>query len=221
VSDARARGWGDPDSAGYRQNHIVGVTVGGVTVYVRREIAGLVRGFLSELVQRGYSLDQRQDDWGYNNRDIRGRPGVKSNHAWGLALDINAVANPMTSDGRVHTDMPPWVREVAHKWGFFWGADYSGARKDPMHFEFLGVPADIKKYPIGGTTPADEQDEEEDVRYRYWVTGKPNELWLTDLIWTRHVAGSTDLGYIASRTKTFSSNGEVHPDFHASLKQAA
>jgi hypothetical protein len=220
VSDARTRGWGDPDSAGYRQNHIVGVTAGGVTVYVRREIAGLVRGLLSELVQRGYRLDQRQDDWGYNNRDIRGRPGVKSNHAWGLAIDINSATNPMTEDGRVHTDMPGWFREVAHKWGFFWGADYSGSRRDPMHVEFLGTPADVSKYPTNRapvpSTPVD--DEEEDVRYRYWVTGKRGEEWVTDLIWTRHVEGSTDLGYVEPRTKDL---GEVHPDFHASLKQVA
>lgn len=158
MSTAQQRGWGDPDAPGYRQNHIVGVSTGGVKVYVRREIAHLVQGFLHELVQGGYRLDKQADDWGYNNRDIRGRPGVKSNHAWGLAIDINSATNPMTQDGKVHTDMPLWVRESAHRWGFFWGADYSGSRKDPMHFEFLGTPADAHKFPTGRPAPEEDED---------------------------------------------------------------
>lgn len=146
--NAQARGWGDPDAAGYRARHVVRVDAGGITLYVRREIAPLVAGFVDEIAARGYRLDGRADDWSYANRCVRGTgPGtrracVKSNHSWGLAIDLNAVANPMTSDGRVHTDMPRWVADTARRWGLFWGGDYSGLRKDPMHFEFLGTPAD-------------------------------------------------------------------------------
>lgn len=160
MPNPQTRGWGDPGAEGsaaatkYRKNHIVQVNAGGVKLNVRGEVAHLFKGFCDEIVARGYRLDVNADDWGYNNRDIRGRPGVKSNHAWGLAIDLNSDTNPMTADGKVHTDMPDWVRGLAHKWGLFWGADYSGNRKDPMHFEFLGAPADVANYP--STTQEDD-----------------------------------------------------------------
>lgn len=147
MSTAEARGWGDPDRAGYARDHIVTVTAGGVNLAVRREVAPLFAGFCDELAAGGYPLDRVADDWGYANRDIRGRPGVKSNHAWGLAVDLNATTNTMTSDGRTHTDMPSWVPALAEeRYGLSWGGDYTGDRRDPMHFEFLGTPADAARW---------------------------------------------------------------------------
>lgn len=165
MADARARGWGDPDEKGYRARHIVGITAGGQRLYVRKEVAALFQGFLDEIVRRGYRLDEQDDDWGYINRDIRGRAGVKSNHAWGLAIDINSAKNPMTEDGRVHTDMPPWVESVAARWGLAWGGAYSGKRKDPMHFEYLGKRSDVRvpveqgavAAPVNAPTTEDEE----------------------------------------------------------------
>lgn len=154
MSNAQARGWGNPDGKGYRAAHIVTITLNcGVRLHVRREVAHLFKGFFDELEQTtGYSLaDQGQpDDWGYNNRDIRGRPGVKSNHAWGLAVDANAEENPMR-DALV-TNMPPETAALAAKWGLRWGASYTG-RKDAMHFEFEGTPDDVHKYPTSAATP--------------------------------------------------------------------
>lgn len=178
MADARARGWGWPDDAGYRSRHIVTITAGGVRLHVRREVAHLFAGFVDGLVAGGYRLDVVADDWGWNNRDIRGRPGVKSNHAWGLAIDVNSTHNPMTEahpghagapghDGRgVHTDMPAWVGPLARRWGLTWGANYTGSRKDAMHFEFVGTPQDVARYPLPGThlpqepTPRFEEDED-------------------------------------------------------------
>lgn len=148
MTTAEERGWGSPDAPGYQKNHIVRVTAGGVKVNVRKEIQFLVGGFLNECLHRGYRFDKIADDWGYVNRDIRGRPGVKSNHAWGLAIDVNSTSNPMTEDGIKHTDMPSWMPEVARIWGFYWGGLYTGKRKDPMHYEYLGTPADVKRYPL-------------------------------------------------------------------------
>ncbi len=144
---AQDRGWGDPDSTGFRAKNIVKIVAGGVELNIHKAVAHLFQGFCNELHARGYVLNVNKDDWGYINRDIRGRPGVKSNHSWGLAIDLNSSTNPMTSDGHVISDMPEWVGEVAAKYGLFWGRNYSGQRKDPMHFEFLGTPADVAKYP--------------------------------------------------------------------------
>lgn len=85
-----------------------------------------------------------------------------SNHAFGLASDINTVQNPMvryyasgsTSACAVpmKTDMPRWVVQTAEKWGLYWGGYgwTSGCQsptqwrdsvsRDPMHFEFNGTP---------------------------------------------------------------------------------
>lgn len=154
---ANKRGWGWPGAPNsaedrrYRANHIIALEVQGVKLYVRQEVARLFKGFIDELCSlkgrngRLYRLDVNADDWGYANRDVRGRPGVKSNHAWGLAVDLNSATNPMTEDGRTHTDLPSNVSSLASKWGLRWGGDYTGSRRDPMHFEFIGTPTDASR----------------------------------------------------------------------------
>lgn len=154
---ARERGWGDPDSPGYRQKHIVKITAGGRDLWVRREVAHLFKGFIDEIVRGGYRIDLGPiDDWGYANRDIRGRPGVKSNHSWGLAVDLNARTNPMGS--KLKTDMPRWVVEAGKKWGLLWGGTYK-SRPDAMHYEFVGRPEDVARYPLRIEPPEDDVTE--------------------------------------------------------------
>lgn len=153
ANGARARGWGDPDAPGYRQKHIVKITAGGRDLWVRREVARLFQGFIDEIVATGYRIDLGTiDDWGYANRDIRGRPGVKSNHSWGLAVDLNARTNPMGT--ALKTDMPRWVVDVAEKWGLLWGGSYN-SRPDAMHFEYVGRPEDVHRYPLVIEPPED------------------------------------------------------------------
>ena len=193
MASADKRGWGHPGAPGsaqdrsYQRNHLVTITLAcGVKLRVRREVSHLFKGFFDELeAETGYSLADRgqPDDWGFNNRDIRDRPGVKSNHAWGLAIDGNAEENPMQSPLR--TDMPvAVVRRLAARWGLRWGGDYSG-RKDSMHFEFLGTPADVARYPLGTTptTPAPaapaSPSEEDDMRPVILTAGGPNWLVLS------------------------------------------
>jgi hypothetical protein len=95
------------------------------------------------------------DDWSYENRRVRGAK-VKSNHAFGLAIDINALANPAGTTG----DMP---NEVVRQWeaeGGDWGGDWD--RPDPMHFETHLTPAQI--------------------RARYRADGTPRDWYLDQLI---------------------------------------
>jgi hypothetical protein len=171
VPDARDLGWGWPGAPGsaaeasYRRAHIAVVSVAGIRLAVRREVAHLFVGFITELVGFGYRLDVNADDWGFANRDVRGAPGAKSNHSWGLAVDLNALDNPMAEahpahggsaghDARgVHTDMPAETAGLASTWGLRWGANYAGSRKDAMHFEFVGAPGDVARYPLRPRTP--------------------------------------------------------------------
>lgn len=146
MPSAEQRGWGNPGAPGssqervYRERHLTRIKVAGISLTCRKEVVHLFVGFIKDLTAGGYALNVRADDWGYANRDVRGRPGVKSNHSWGLAIDLNATTNPMTNDGRNHSDLPKNVSALAKHWGLRWGGDYTGSRKDPMHFEYMGTP---------------------------------------------------------------------------------
>lgn len=106
---------------------------------VHRDIAELVELLLKETQRRGYKL-VRGWCWSYSNRAISGTSSP-SNHSWGLAVDLNAPANPYTSH-RV-TDMPDWMPALWAEYGFAWGGNYSG-EQDSMHYEFMGTPADAQ-----------------------------------------------------------------------------
>jgi hypothetical protein len=135
-----AKGWGAgwPSCSGAVGNLVI-VTAerSKVRLSIHRRISILFDLLLDTMEQRGYLLKAGQC-WGHACRPISGtqRP---SHHSWALAGDLNAVDNPFTSSGQ-HS-MPLWVpRQIFNPYGFGWGGDYSGARKDYMHVEFLGSP---------------------------------------------------------------------------------
>ena len=131
------------------------------------ETLPLFEGFLREIMAGGYKI---RDAASYSFRCTSGSgktcEGLTrsslSNHAWGLAVDINAAANPQTVyygiDGAsacatpIETDIPQWVVRTAEKWGLYWGGyGWSGgcssptemktlASRDIHHFEFRGTP---------------------------------------------------------------------------------
>jgi hypothetical protein len=80
------------------------------------------------------------DDWGYDNRFIRGSTSVITNHA-GWAADHNATRHPLgipatanftPAEIRAIRNRLRWMRGVIR-----WGGDYAG-RPDPMHIEIVG-----------------------------------------------------------------------------------
>lgn len=161
---AADRGWG----AGHptdRRRDMARVTVGAASVWVHREIAPLVAWLMAETERRGYALRGGQC-WGYANRAIRGstRP---SNHSWGLAVDLNAPANPMAAE--LVTDMPEWMPELWEEHGFEWGGNYR-RRKDAMHYEFTGTPAEARDLAtaVGHDEPVPARlGDEEEVAFMY------------------------------------------------------
>lgn len=136
---ADARGWG-PGWPTNRSADQVRVSKGGaspVAASVHRGIAPLVaEGLRRTEDEAGYDVRMLG---GFNNRAIRGSTTKPSNHSWGLAIDINWDRNPMVS-GAIVTDLPPQVVAIWKTLGFGWGGDYR-SRKDAMHFEFAGTPA--------------------------------------------------------------------------------
>ena len=126
----------------------------------------LFMGFLGEIQAGGYVLSSGSGAYAFRctastRKDCRGLTRSSlSNHAYGLAADINVSANPMQTNFGINgasacqtpirTDMPQWVIQVAEKWGLYWGGYgwnsgcsspdqfKTSASRDPMHFEFNG-----------------------------------------------------------------------------------
>jgi hypothetical protein len=99
---------------------------------VAKGAASHFQGLLNELAGVGYKV---HSDGGYVDRDIRGRPGQKSEHAYGRAIDINAAQNGL---GSLVNTFPKNISQLAAKYGLTWGGDFKH-RKDPMHFEYNGA----------------------------------------------------------------------------------
>jgi hypothetical protein len=139
VELASARGWG----SGWPHPHvdrIVTAVCGAnqLRLPVRAEIAPLVQRLVSDL-ERQHGPFHTGQCWGFANRAIRGS-NTPSNHSWGLAIDLDAPSNPMTTDRGARHTIGSYASGVAAQYGFRWGGDYRG-RKDYMHFEFMGTPA--------------------------------------------------------------------------------
>ena len=65
-------------------------------------------------------------------------------NSWGLAVDINSLANPYQFPRR--TDQPTWMPLLWNRYGFAWGGNYNDngrlGKADSMHYEFMGTPVD-------------------------------------------------------------------------------
>jgi hypothetical protein len=106
--------------------------LGSVTCH--REMVPALRAALRELDRRGLARLVDPGDYAGCYAPRRIRPGGSlSLHAWGLAVDLNASANPF--GGRSRQD--PRLVSIMERHGFTWGGDFP-TTPDPMHFEFRG-----------------------------------------------------------------------------------
>jgi hypothetical protein len=119
----------------WASRHIVTVSLpvlGSVTCH--RALIPQLRGALQEIARRGYAALVDPADYGgcYSPRFLNRNPVAGlSHHAWGVAVDVNATANPF---GRT-PQQDPRVVAVFSRWGFTWGGTW--VLPDGMHFEFL------------------------------------------------------------------------------------
>lgn len=209
--NAKDRGWGDPSSSDYQRTYIEKVTAGGVTLYLRREAVDVFRYFLTRLAEH-YPLAGYADDWGYCYRPIRGyerqweqthNMKYLSNHSWGLAVDLDSSVNPMTTDTAAHHEfLRPVVDAILRPFSnrLIWGGEYATARKDYMHFEYVGTPreatADSARarsllQPSPQPKPTPSPVEEDMPKLQLLRAGGTATVWITDLI-TRRVVPSDE-----------------------------
>ncbi|GAA4123994.1 hypothetical protein GCM10022215_31240 [Nocardioides fonticola] len=89
-----------------------------------------LRAALEEIVQRGLASKIHVGEYAgcFYPRFIAGTTTL-SNHAFGLAFDLNVPGNQRGTVG----EMDRTVVSIFKKWGFAWGGDWSYT--DPMHFE--------------------------------------------------------------------------------------
>jgi hypothetical protein len=150
--------YGDPDARGFKRRKIIDFDFLGRTMFVhrgaKRHFLRLERLFEARAPAYAAAVAAGElDDWSYQNRDVRGG-GAKSNHSFGIAIDINALANPLGTEG----DMPV---ELVRQWrleGGGWGGDWS--RPDPMHFETHLTPTEIRQRYRSDGAPRDWYVEE-------------------------------------------------------------
>lgn len=143
------RHYGNPDAAKFRDRNVVEIDFLGEPMYVhegaQRHFLRLARIFEARAPEYAAQIAVSPDDWSYHNRDIRGGDS-KSTHAYGIAVDVNALTNVLGTEG----DMP---EEVVRQWeveGGDWGGDWG--RSDPMHFETHLTPSEIRdRYHPDGT----------------------------------------------------------------------
>lgn len=100
----------------------------GKSTSVNEKYAPAFQGLLDYLGKVGYEVTSLG---GYVDRDVRGKPGVKSIHAHGAAIDINPGANPLGN--QLITDLPAEISSIAAGLGLGWGGNWN-SRKDAMHF---------------------------------------------------------------------------------------
>lgn len=103
----------------------------GHSVQVNKSVADDFKAFLRALKRTGYDI---HSIGGYANRNIAGT-NTRSLHSYGLAIDINPSANPVTY-GRRSTNLPRGIGRLAARYGIAWGGNWNGSKKDTMHFSF-------------------------------------------------------------------------------------
>jgi hypothetical protein len=100
----------------------------GKSTSVNEKFAPQFQSLIDYLDKQGYEINSLG---GFVDRDVRGKPGTKSIHAHGAAIDINPSTNPLGTT--LVTDMPADISSVAGGLGLGWGGNWK-SRKDAMHF---------------------------------------------------------------------------------------
>ena len=103
-------------------------------VRCHRALLPALEGAMAEVREEGLAhLVNSEEYQGCWNPRLITEGGDLSRHAWGVAVDLNATANP-TGAG---SGQDPRLVDIMQRWGFTWGGFW--LIPDPMHFEYVGT----------------------------------------------------------------------------------
>jgi hypothetical protein len=113
-------------------------------IYCNKNIKIQLLAVLDDLVKEKLIEEIKSFDGCFNPRYIRGLEFKKilSNHAYGIALDFNAVDNPLgkTRLQNIEDKKNPWSQDFINIWRKHgWTNGYEFSRGDGMHFEVSNV----------------------------------------------------------------------------------
>ena len=123
--------------AGWEAKNMIGITLpNGIRVYCNRQISRQLYAAVDESMKRfpHYPITKIGC---FNPRVKASGPGQGpkqslSLHSWGVAVDVNDDGNAMGTAGTLPHGFP----EVWEAIGWVWGGRWSGASRDPMHFQW-------------------------------------------------------------------------------------
>lgn len=121
-------------SASEVRAQLVPINFMGKTVQVHKKAAPYFQAVVNDIKASGTTYKFRRLGT-FNWRSNRNNSSQLSTHSFGIAIDINDDVN---CNGCTKSDFPDVVINAFRNNGFRWGGDYHG-KKDPMHFEFLGL----------------------------------------------------------------------------------
>lgn len=111
---------------------------------LQKDAGVILAAFAAEFHAQVEPIDEGVfDDWSYGYRDVRGSDSVLSNHSSGTAIDLNATKHMLGAENTFNRKQTATIRKLCKKYGIRWGGDYKG-RKDPMHFEIVESPDEVK-----------------------------------------------------------------------------
>lgn len=114
-----------------------------VRIYMNADLHAPLNRVLDELAYRKLLGEIKSFGGCHNIRDIRGMPGVKSLHSWGIALDWNVADNPLgwTAEQAKRAGLTPFTDNFVAVWEKFgWEAGIRWERADGMHFQIARLP---------------------------------------------------------------------------------
>lgn len=138
---------GTPNSASEMGQYLTTITVpinnsSGVPtttqITCHKAIADELVAIFTEMQAVGFRIT---DAYSYSWRSMASGTGSRSHHSYGLAIDINASANPAAYWGYKPDPTSPYYinEQIVNIWkahGFYWGGDWSPSYYDPMHFSY-------------------------------------------------------------------------------------
>lgn len=113
-----------------------------LSLNVHTKLSEEVKAVFQDLASINFPINASETSC-YTWRYMASGTGSLSHHSYGVAIDLNATANPAVYWNKTPDPSNPYynnenVVKIFKKHGFYWGGDWSPSYYDPMHFTYTG-----------------------------------------------------------------------------------